>query len=36
MSRFSIDEILEIKAWDYKEKKLIYKEVYCKEGKAHE
>lgn len=36
MSRFSIDEILEIKAWDYREKKLIYKEVYCKEGKAHE
>lgn len=33
MSRFAIDEILEIKAWDYKEKKLIYQEVYRKEGK---
>lgn len=33
MSRFSIDEILEIKEWDYKEKKLSYSEVYRKEGK---
>lgn len=33
MSRFSIDEILEIKEWDHKEKKLSYSEVYRKEGK---
>ena len=31
MSRFSIDEIVEIKGWDSKEKKLIYRTVYRKE-----
>lgn len=32
MSRFSIDEILEIEGWDSKEKKLIFNEVYLKDG----
>ena len=30
MSRFSVDEIVEIEGWDYEEKKLIYKCIYRK------
>ena len=31
MSRFSIDEIVEIKGWDEKNKKLLFEQVYRKE-----
>ena len=33
MSRFSIDEIVEIDGWDAKAGKLIFSEVYRKEQK---
>lgn len=34
MSRFTVDEILEVRGWDNKEKKLLYNEVYCREEKS--
>ncbi|MBE6035131.1 MAG: CpaF family protein [Clostridiales bacterium] len=34
MSRFSIDEIVEIKGWDEKNKKLEFIQIYRKESKA--
>ena len=32
MSRFSIDEILEIRCWNDKDKVLVYDEIYRKEA----
>lgn len=36
MSRFSIDEIVEIAGWDYKNQSLMYKEIYKKSWKERE